>query len=172
MVRTNGLLAEARQRLRQVRAKDLAVPGWVAGLSFFLGVHRTCSHSFPSLSPQVSKDGVNWETLRDHVDDQSLNEPGSTATWRIEYKQREEEKEEEKEIGNEKEEEEEEEAAAASSSKEQQGLGWRHVRIQQNGKNASGQTHYLSLSGLELYGTVTGVCEELVKREHHRHGSF
>ena len=115
---------------------------------------------------------MNWETLRDHVDDQSLNEPGSTATWRIEYKQREEEKEEEKEIGNEKEEEEEEEAAAASSSKEQQGLGWRHVRIQQNGKNASGQTHYLSLSGLELYGTVTGVCEELGKREHHRHGSF
>ena len=39
--------------------------------------------------------------------------------------------------------------------------GWRHVRIQQTGKNASGQTHYLSLSGLELYGTVTGVCEDL-----------
>lgn len=28
------------------------------------------------------------------------------------------------------------------------------------GKNASGQTHYLSLSGFELYGTVTGVVEE------------
>lgn len=28
------------------------------------------------------------------------------------------------------------------------------------GKNASGQTHYLSLSGLELYGTVTSVCED------------
>lgn len=28
------------------------------------------------------------------------------------------------------------------------------------GKNASGQTHYLSLSGLELYGTVTAVCED------------
>lgn len=28
------------------------------------------------------------------------------------------------------------------------------------GKNASGQTHYLSLSGLEIYGTVTGVCED------------
>lgn len=39
--------------------------------------------------------------------------------------------------------------------------GWRHVRIQQTGKNASGQTHYLSLSGLELYGIVTGVCEDL-----------
>lgn len=28
------------------------------------------------------------------------------------------------------------------------------------GKNASGQTHYLSLSGLELYGAVSGVCED------------
>ena len=39
--------------------------------------------------------------------------------------------------------------------------GWRHYRVQQMGKNASGQTHYLSLSGLELYGTVTGVCQDL-----------
>lgn len=38
--------------------------------------------------------------------------------------------------------------------------GWRHIRIKQTGKNASGQTHYLSLSGFELYGTVTGVCED------------
>lgn len=38
--------------------------------------------------------------------------------------------------------------------------GWRHIRIKQMGKNASGQTHYLSLSGLELYGTVTAVCED------------
>ena len=42
-------------------------------------------------------------------------------------------------------------------------MGWRHIRIQQTGKNSSGQTHYLSLSGLELYGTVTGVCEDLGK---------
>lgn len=41
--------------------------------------------------------------------------------------------------------------------------GWRHVRIQQCGKNASGQTHYLSLSGLEIYGQVVGVCEDLGK---------
>jgi len=39
--------------------------------------------------------------------------------------------------------------------------GWRYIRIQQNGKNASGQTHYLSLSGFEIYGTVTGVCNDL-----------
>ena len=29
------------------------------------------------------------------------------------------------------------------------------------GKNASGQTHYLSLSGFEIYGLVTGVCDDL-----------
>ncbi|XP_030767252.1 E3 ubiquitin-protein ligase Ufd4 isoform X3 [Sitophilus oryzae] len=46
-------------------------------------------------------------------------------------------------------------------SDEQQ--GWRHVRIQQAGKNASGQTHYLSLSGFEIYGQVTGICEDMGK---------
>lgn len=39
--------------------------------------------------------------------------------------------------------------------------GWRHIRIHQNGKNASGQTSYLSLSGFEIYGTVTGGCDEV-----------
>ena len=33
------------------------------------------------------------------------------------------------------------------------------------GKNASGQTHYLSLSGFELYGTVNGVCEDQLGKE-------
>ncbi|XP_066988994.1 E3 ubiquitin-protein ligase HECTD1 isoform X6 [Macrobrachium rosenbergii] len=79
---------------------------------------------------QVSKDGMTWTTLYTHIDDCSLNEPGSTHTWHIQPPQEEK-------------------------------TGWRHVRIQQTGKNASGQTHYLSLSGLELYGTVTGVCEDL-----------
>ncbi|KAJ8291152.1 hypothetical protein GJAV_G00021980 [Gymnothorax javanicus] len=78
---------------------------------------------------QVSKDGQNWTTLYTHVDDCSLNEPGSTATWPLD-----------------------------PSKDEKQ--GWRHIRIRQMGKNASGQTHYLSLSGLELYGTVSGVCED------------
>ena len=41
--------------------------------------------------------------------------------------------------------------------------GVRHIRIQQYGRNASAQTHYLSLSGFEIYGTATGVCEELGK---------
>ncbi|KAM4543152.1 E3 ubiquitin-protein ligase HECTD1 isoform 3-T3 [Odontesthes bonariensis] len=78
---------------------------------------------------QVSKDGQNWSTLYTHIDDGSLNEPGSTATWPLD-----------------------------PSKEEKQ--GWRHIRIKQMGKNASGQTHYLSLSGLELYGTVTAVCED------------
>jgi E3 ubiquitin-protein ligase HECTD1 len=41
--------------------------------------------------------------------------------------------------------------------------GYRHIRIQQNGRNASGQTHYLSLSGFEIYGQVTSVCEDIGK---------
>lgn len=39
--------------------------------------------------------------------------------------------------------------------------GFRHVRIQQNGRNASGQTHYLSLSGFEIYGKVVSVCDDM-----------
>lgn len=39
--------------------------------------------------------------------------------------------------------------------------GFRHVRLQQNGRNASGQTHYLSLSGFEIYGTVVSVCDDM-----------
>jgi E3 ubiquitin-protein ligase HECTD1 len=81
---------------------------------------------------QVSKDGVNWTTLFDHQDDQSLNDPGSTGTWHL-------------------------------TPPEEEKQGWRHIRLQQSGKNASGQTHYLSLSGLELYGSVIGVCDELGK---------
>ncbi|XP_010631867.1 E3 ubiquitin-protein ligase HECTD1 isoform X4 [Fukomys damarensis] len=78
---------------------------------------------------QVSKDGQNWTSLYTHVDDCSLNEPGSTATWPLDPPKDEKQ-------------------------------GWRHVRIKQMGKNASGQTHYLSLSGFELYGSVNGVCED------------
>ena len=33
-------------------------------------------------------------------------------------------------------------------------------RIQQAGPNASGQTHYLSLSGFEMYGSINGVADE------------
>lgn len=79
---------------------------------------------------QASKDGINWTTLYTHIDDCSLNEPGSTATWTLE-----------------------------PPGEETQ--GWRHLRLQQTGKNASGQTHYLSVSGFEVYGEVTGVCEDL-----------
>lgn len=39
--------------------------------------------------------------------------------------------------------------------------GFRHIRIQQNGRNASGQTHYLSLSGFEIYGKVVSVCDDM-----------
>ncbi|XP_055309566.1 E3 ubiquitin-protein ligase Ufd4 isoform X3 [Sitodiplosis mosellana] len=41
--------------------------------------------------------------------------------------------------------------------------GFRHIRIQQNGRNASNQTHYLSLSGFEIYGRVLSVCEDMGK---------
>lgn len=41
--------------------------------------------------------------------------------------------------------------------------GYRHIRIQQNGRNASNQTHYLSLSGFEIYGRIISVCDDMGK---------
>lgn len=41
--------------------------------------------------------------------------------------------------------------------------GFRHIRIQQNGRNASNQTHYLSLSGFEIYGRIVSVCDDMGK---------
>lgn len=91
---------------------------------------------------QGSRDGVTWTPLYTHQDDCSLNEPGSTATWKI--------------------------PDAQQSLEGTYPRGWRHLRIQQTGKNASGQTHYLSLSGMEVYGELWGVCDDLGRaaREH------
>lgn len=38
--------------------------------------------------------------------------------------------------------------------------GWRHFRLQQSGRTASKQTHYLSVSGFEIYGTINGPSED------------
>ena len=50
------------------------------------------------------------------------------------------------------------------SPPEDEKQGWRHIKIQQTGRDASGQTHYLSVSGLEIYGSVNGVCDDLGKK--------
>lgn len=68
----------------------------------------------------MSADGLTWCTVLAHADEQALQEPGSTATWRL-----------------------------------RADTPYRFLRIQQNGKNASGQSHYLSLSGFEIYGKVS-----------------
>lgn len=72
-------------------------------------------------------------TLVTHNDDRSLTEPGSTCTWSI------------------------------SQISPEETEGFRHIRIQQNGRNASNQTHYLSLSGFEIYGRVVSVCDDMGK---------
>ena len=38
--------------------------------------------------------------------------------------------------------------------------GWRHIRIRTTGPNSSGSTHYLSISGLELYGEIRSLADE------------
>ena len=122
---------------------------------------------------QVSKDGINWTTIWNHIDDQSLNEPGSTATWHMSSAIL-QEAEERAAVFSVTPREDEDPLAEkgdnncsnATNVKVQPTTtpkGWRHIRIKQNGKNSSGQTHYLSISGFEVYGTVLGVCDELGK---------
>ena len=38
--------------------------------------------------------------------------------------------------------------------------GWRFFRVHMTGPNSSGNAHYLSLSGWEMYGRITGVQVE------------
>ncbi|KAI8422310.1 hypothetical protein MSG28_006187 [Choristoneura fumiferana] len=78
---------------------------------------------------QMSADGMTWSTLLAHADEQALQEPGSTATWRL-----------------------------------RADAPYRYLRVQQNGKNASGQSHYLSLSGLEIYGKIAQWLENLTRK--------
>ena len=77
----------------------------------------------------VSNDAVRWTTLKDHVDDAALEEPGSSHTWTLCAP----------------------EGGAATA--------WRYVRITVTGPNAGGTTHYLSVSGFEVYGKIVGVVE-------------
>lgn len=46
--------------------------------------------------------------------------------------------------------------------------GFRFIRIQQRGTNSSGSTSYLSLSGFEVYGKVTGVAEVDIAESIHK----
>ena len=119
---------------------------------------------------QVSKDGINWTTIWNHIDDQSLNEPGSTATWHMSSAILQEAEERAavfsvtpREDEDPLDEKGDNNCSNATNVKVQPTTtpkGWRHIRIKQNGKNSSGQTHYLSISGFEVYGTVLGVCDD------------
>jgi E3 ubiquitin-protein ligase HECTD1 len=108
---------------------DLGV--WILPTSYTLrharGYKKSALRNWQLL---LSKDGVTWKCARKHVDDRSLQEWGSTATWKLD---------------------------AVPNA----GDGWRYVCIQQSGRNASGQYYNLSLSGFEIYGQVTGVCDQL-----------
>ncbi|VDN22260.1 unnamed protein product [Gongylonema pulchrum] len=88
---------------------------------------------------QGSVDGNTWDVLMVHEGDTSLSHPGSTATWPLSCN----------------------EGKGISHYIVLMGLSlgspYRYIRIAQNGKNASNQNHYLSLSGFEIYGDIVDV---------------
>jgi hypothetical protein len=77
-----------------------------------------------------------WHKLIEHIDDDSLDQPGSSASWDIP-------------------------ATVVSSDAElpKDFQGWRYIRIFQKGPNAASK-HFISLSGLEVYGVVLSVISE------------
>lgn len=91
-----------------------------------------------------SMDNKNYFVLSQHRLDKSLNECGSTATFFLE------------------------DAAKGGASLDFLSISntlyldktIRYVRIQQRGFNASDMTHYLSLSGFEIYGEIVDVVSE------------
>jgi E3 ubiquitin-protein ligase HECTD1 len=84
---------------------------------------------------EVSNNHEDWSVLREHKADQGLQEPGSTHTWPI---------------------------TVPTEAPEE---GWRYIRIRMTGPNSSDDSHYLSLSGFEVYGTVHKVLSSTFTRD-------
>jgi E3 ubiquitin-protein ligase HECTD1 len=113
---------------------------------FIIPTHYTLRHSkgFNQSAPRnwslmMSKNGEDWDLLYDHKNDRKLNEPGSVASWVIS------------------------DFEESSELLVDEKLGWRFVRLQQNGKNSSDEHYHLSISGFEIYGQVTAVVFESLK---------
>ena len=77
---------------------------------------------------QGSKDGSVWQSLVQHVADESLDQPGSCASWDVP-------------------------PVASDEECPKDSQGWRYVRILNTGPNAAGKD-YISISGFEIYGVV------------------
>lgn len=112
--------------------------------------HYTLRHSkgFSKSAPYnwaflMSKTGgsssSDWDILYVHSNDDKLKEFGSSATWSLT-----ESALVQKELAN----------------KTTESGGWRFARIQQTGRNQSGSNYTLSISGFEIYGTVTAVVSD------------
>lgn len=74
-----------------------------------------------------------WSILMIHSQDDRLKDFGQSATWDLQSQE------------------------AVKKERDISGNGWRFFRIQQTGRNQSGANYTMSISGFELYGTVTGI---------------
>lgn len=154
-------LADSARQLASGRSDDLLsrtalnchTPGEDKRVWFCLdlGVHLIPSHytlryskGFAKTAPRnwallASKTGggslQDWTILMMHSQDDRLKEFGQAATWDLESQD------------------------AVKKEKEANGEGWRFLRIQQTGRNQSGANYTMSISGFEVYGTVTGMLK-------------
>jgi hypothetical protein len=86
-----------------------------------------------------SSDGASWTTLRSHENDEALTEAGSSHTWRLDAAA----------TGSES-------GGAAAAAGGEIGAAYRYLRIRITGPNWNPGSHYISLSGFEIYGQVVG----------------
>ena len=114
---------------------------------FIIPSHYTLrsSKSYAKSAPRnwcflMSKTGgsnaADWEMIYAHTNDEKLRESGASATWNVS------------------------ESNAVRREKEAQGKGWRFARIQQTGRNQSGASYSMGISGFEIYGSVYSAVSE------------
>ena len=81
------------------------------------------------MSKTGGANSADWDLLYVHSNDDKLKDFGAAATWSL----------------------------RDSEKVQKETQGWRFARIQQTGRNQSGSNYNLSVSGFEIYGTVTAV---------------
>ncbi|CAF0905235.1 unnamed protein product [Brachionus calyciflorus] len=102
-------------------------------LRYSNGFQKTAPRNWALLGSKTGGSSSNdWDILITHNNDDKLKDYGQSYTWSL----------------------------GESQMVKQESTGWRFFRIQQTGRNQSGANYTMSISGFELYGTVTSLVKD------------
>lgn len=126
-------LIPSHYSLRYSKAASIGCGNMSVSVANACGPQKTAPRNWALLA---SKTGgatpQEWTILSLHSQDDRLKDFGQPATWDLQMHD------------------------AVRKERETNSPGWRFFRIQQTGRNQSGANYTMSVSGFELYGTVTG----------------